>query len=66
MFAVVVSELLKAVVCQMNIIVLVAETVIVRGSTHIAFLIDIKFMFVSEEGPDPQVEFPLSVEKWLF
>ena len=62
---VVVTILLKAIVCQMNVVILVGEGVVVTGCPHVALLIHEQLILPGEQSPYTQVKLSLTEEHGL-
>lgn len=58
MLSIVLSELLKAIVSQVNVVVLILERVVVRACPQIAFFVEVKLILVVGKGPHADVKLP--------
>lgn len=66
MFSIIVTVLLQTVVCQVHVVILIGERIVIATSPHVAFFIDVKFVFPREECPYTEVKLPLPVEHGFF
>ena len=65
MLAIIISIFLKAVISQMNIVILIRQAVVVTRGTHVALFVNVKLVSPCEQCPNSQVKLPPPVKHGL-